>query len=163
MSGLNQVRLAVIGALERAGVKAVPAFEGKAKRYHGAVAAVDVGAVSGKPVSLGSYLGQVYDEEIGTVRELYGCQLDVTLTIDVWAETAADCETACEKAADVLLTGNLPTGLRLQEQSWEAIAWDRNNQMFLRKGKVGGKGYFTASLDEESAQLTDFNLKGVLM
>lgn len=163
MSGLDQVRQAVIGALEETGLTAVPAFEGTAKRYAGAVAAVDVGAVSGKPAAMGSYLGQVYDEKEGTVRELYGCQLDVTLTVDVWAPAAADCEAACEKAANVLLGGGLPSGLRLQEQSWEGISWDRKNQMFLRKGKVSGKGFFTASFDEETARLTDFNLKGVLI
>lgn len=163
MSGLNQVRQVVIRALEDAALTAVPAFEGAAKRYDEAVVAVDVGTVSGRPAAMGSYLGQVYEEEAGTVRELYGCQLDMTLTLDVWAPCAADCETACEKAAETLLTGGLPSGLRLEEQSWEAISWDRKNQMFLRKGKVAGKGFFTASLEQESAQLIDFRLKGVLI
>ena len=163
MSGLNQVRQAIIRALNGAGLKTVPAYEGAAKRYDGAVIAVDVGAVSGRPKAVGGYLGETFDPKELRIREVYGCQLDVTLTLDVWAKNAADCEAACEKAAETLFSGGLPSGLRLEEQSWEAISWDRNNQMFLRKAKVSGRGFFTASLDEEGARLIDFRLKGVLI
>ncbi|MEA5041000.1 MAG: hypothetical protein VB053_00480 [Oscillibacter ruminantium] len=48
MNGLNQVRDAVISALKSAGVAAVPACEGNAKKYAGAVAAVDVATAEGK-------------------------------------------------------------------------------------------------------------------
>lgn len=163
MNGLQQVRQAVIDALNGAGLKAVPAFDGAAARHTGAVAAVDVGAVSGKPAGLGNYLGQQYDEKAGTVRELYGRQLDLKLTLDIRAERAGDCEAACETAAEVLFAGGLPSGLRMGEQSWEAVCWDKKNQTFLRKGAVEAKGFFTASVDEESGRLLEFTLKGVLI
>ena len=163
MRGLNQVRQAIIDALSAAGLTAVPAFEGQAKRYDTAVVAVDVGAVSGKPAAMGSYLGETYDAEAGTVRELYGCQLNLTLTLGVRAPTAAACETACETAAETLLAGGLPSGLRLGEQRWEGVSWDKNNKLFLRKGQAEAKGFFIAVVDEESASLIDFTLKGVLI
>ena len=163
MRGLNQVRQAIIDALSVAGLTAVPAFEGQAKRYDTAVVAVDVGAVSGKPAAMGSYLGETYDTEAGAVRELYGCRLDLTLTLGVRAPTAAACETACETAAETLLTGGLPSGLRLGEQRWEGVSWDKNNKLFLRKGQAEAKGFFIAVVDEESASLIDFTLKGVLI
>ena len=42
MTELNQVTAAVIRTLESAGLAAVAAYDGPAKRYPGAVAAVDV-------------------------------------------------------------------------------------------------------------------------
>ena len=89
MRGLNQVRQAIIDALSAAGLTAVPAFEGQAKRYDTAVVAVDVGTVSGKPAAMGGYLGETYDTEAGAVRELYGCRLDLTLTLDAEGTIAA--------------------------------------------------------------------------
>ena len=83
MSGLEQVRQAVINTLRAAGLTAIPAFAGQAAQYDTAAVTVDVGAVSGKPAAMGSYLGETYDPEAGTVRELYGCRLDLTLTLGV--------------------------------------------------------------------------------
>ena len=163
MRGLEQVRQAVIDALRAAGLTAIPAFAGQAAQYDSAVVAVDVGAVSGKPAARGSYLGGTHDPGVGTVRELYGCRLDLTLTLGVWAPKGADCETACETAAETLLTGGLPSGLRLGEQRWEGVSWDKSNKLFLRKGQAEAKGFFIAVVDEESASLIDFTLKGVLM
>lgn len=162
MKGLNLVRSAIVTSLTEAGMTAVPAWTGPAKRYSGAVVAVDVAEASGKPMAMGSYLGETYDEENGTVRELYGRQLSVNISLEVRAGAAEDCETGCETAADALLSGGLPSGLRFEEQSWKAISWDKNNQMFLRKGSVKANAYFIAQTDQETGVLLDFTLKGVL-
>ncbi len=162
MTGLNQVKAAVIETLQKAGLSAVTAYDGAAKRYDGPVAAVDVAEAAGKPGAFDSYLGQVYDPEAGTVVERYGRKLDVTLSVDVRAPTAAACEEGCERAAEALLSGGLPSGLRLGEQSWEAVAWDKANQMFLRKGRAVGRAFFTATAEVDSGVFLDFILKGVL-
>lgn len=162
MTGLNQVRAAVIQALREAGLTAVAAYDGAARQYDGAVAAVDVAEASGKPAALGSYLGQEYDPETGTIAERYGRTLEVVLSLDVRAPSAVDCEAGCETAADVLLSDGLPSGLRLGEQNWEAVSWDKANQMFLRKGRATGRAFFTATAEEDSGVLLDFILKGVL-
>ena len=71
MKELAQVRQAVIDALNDAGVTAIEAFpDGRAKAYSGAVAAIAVGAAEGKTLGFCNYLGEVYDDAAGTVREL---------------------------------------------------------------------------------------------
>ena len=102
MKELAQVRRAVIDALNAGGVTAMEAFPAdRAKRWPGAVAAVAVGAAEGKMLGFCNYLGEMYDQEAGTVRELYGKQLEGGITVELRAERAADCEAGCEAAADI--------------------------------------------------------------
>ena len=162
MKELTQIRDAVVKALQEAGMTALAAFpEGKAKQYHGAVAAVAVGAAEGKPMALNNYLGEVYDEKTGTVQELYGRQLEGDITVSVRAERAADCEAGCETAAEVLL-GHLPAGIRPQQLGWEALTWEKGTAMFLRKGTLRCQAVFTARGQEDGEVFDDFILKGVL-
>ena len=92
MKELAQVRRAVIDALNAGGVTAMEAFPAdRAKRWPGAVAAVAVGAAEGKMLGFCNYLGEMYDQEAGTVRELYGKQLEGGITVELRAERAADC------------------------------------------------------------------------
>ena len=117
MKELAQVRQAVIDALCGAGMTALEAFpNSRAKAYDGAVAAVAVGAAEGKNLGFCNYLGEIYDEAAGTVRELYGKQLEGDITVDIRAERAADCESGAESAAEVLL-GGLPAGIRPRRAS----------------------------------------------
>ena len=162
MKELSQVRRAVLQALERSGLLAVEAFpEGRAESYGAAVAAVAVGAAEGKNLGFCSYLGERYDEEAGTVRELYGKLLEGEITVDIRAERAADCEAGCEQAAEVLL-GGLPAGIRPGELRWEALAWERATEMFLRRGRLQCQAVFTAESQEDGGLFLDFILKGVL-
>ncbi|BAK99087.1 hypothetical protein OBV_18890 [Oscillibacter valericigenes Sjm18-20] len=161
MNGLNQVRDAVIDALKSTGVAAVPAYEGTAKKYEGAVAAVDVATAEGKAMGLCSYLGEKWDAEKGSTRELYGMQMNVTISLSVRAQRAAECETAMETAAGALM-GGLPIGLRLGKMSWNGIAWDKTTGMFLRKGSAACKAAFLAEDSGEEGTLLDFILKGTM-
>lgn len=162
MRELTQIRDAVIRALCEAGVTALAAFpEGKAKQYGGAVVTVAVGAAEGKAMALNNYLGEVYDEAAGTVRELYGRQLEGDISVSVRGERAADCETGCETVTDVLL-GRLPAGIRPQQLSWEALTWEKSTAMFLRKGSLRCQAVFTARAQEDGEVFDDFILKGVL-
>lgn len=162
MKELIQIRDAVMQALEDAGLCVLAAFPaGRMKQYDGPVAAVAVGAAEGKNLGFCNYLGQIYDEEAGTVRELYGKQLDAVIATDIRASSAADCETGCEKAADTLL-GGLPSGLRPGELAWEALCWEKETGMFLRRGKLRCQALFTAQTEEEAATFLDFTLRGVL-
>lgn len=162
MKELTQVRDAVVSALNGAGVRALAAFPAdRAKRYSGAVAAVAVGAAEGKAMGFCNYLGEVYDPEAGTVRELYGKQLEGVITVDVRAERAADCEKACGTAAEVLL-GGLPSGIRPGELNWEALCWEKETGMFLRRGGLQCRAVFTAQEQEDGAMFLDFILRGVM-
>lgn len=161
MNGLSQIRTAVIEALTGAGVPAAEAYPGDAKKYTGPVVTVDVAEAEGKALGLGNYLGEYYDETAGTVRELYGKQMDVTISLEVRASLATDCETTMEAAADALM-GALPSGLKPGELAWGAANWDGDSGLFLRRGSLRCRAIFTAKADEESGTLLDFTLKGVI-
>ncbi len=161
MNGLNQVRDAVIDALKGAGLAAMAAYEGAAKEYEGPVASVDVAAAEGKSVGLSGYLGEKRDEKTGSIRELYGMQMDVTISLGVRAAGASDCETAMEAAAGALME-KLPAGLKLEKMSWNGIAWDKATGMFLRKGSAACRAVFLAEDSGDTGTLLDFILKGTI-
>lgn len=162
MKELMQVRRAVLEALTKAGITALEAFpDGRAKTYSGAVTAVSVGAAEGKALGLCNYLGEVYDPEAGTVRELYGKQLEGDVLVEVRADRAADCERGCEEVSEVLLSG-LPAGIRPGELRWEALAWERAAEMFLRRGSLRVQAAFVAQSTEDGEPFLDFILKGVM-
>lgn len=162
MRELTQVRDAVVSALNGAGVQALAAFPAdRAKRYSGAAAAVAVGTAEGKALGFCNYLGEVYDAEAGAVREVYGKQLEGIITVDIRAERAADCEAACETAAEVLL-GGLPSGIRPGELNWEGLCWEKETGMFLRRGGLRCQAVFVAREPEDGQLFLDFILKGVM-
>ena len=162
MKELTQVRDAVLAALQTEGLEALAAFPaGRARQYGGPVAPVSVGAAEGRMLGLCSYLGEIYDEAAGAVKELYGKQLEAVIFVDVRGARAADCESGCETAAEVLL-GRLPAGIRPGEVRWEALAWEKETGMFLRRGQLRCQAVFAAKGGEEGTAFLDFVLKGVL-
>lgn len=162
MKELAQVRDAVVSALQAAGLEALAAFPAdRAKRYGGAVAAVAVGAAEGKAMGFCNYLGERYDETAGTVRELYGRQLEGDIAVEIRAERAADCEAGCETASGVLL-GGLPEGIRPGELRWEGLAWEKSTGMFLRRGTLRCRAVFVAQAREDGETFLNFILKGVM-
>lgn len=162
MKELTQVRDAVISALQDAGLTALAAFPAeRAKTCEGAAAAVAVGTAQGKSLGFCNYLGEVRDGATGAVRELYGKQLEGVITVDIRGRRAAECEAGCETAAEVLL-GALPAGIRPGELCWEALAWERETGLFLRRGRLQCRALFTAESREDGAEFLDFILKGVM-
>ena len=161
MSGVLQIREAVIAALEAAGLTAVAAYQGKAKHHTGPVAAVDVAAVSTREAGFGSYLGLRESEVDGGLRELYGRQMEAEILLEVRSAQADECEQGMETAAQALLE-RLPSGLRPGALSWEPVSWDEDNRLFLRQGKVHCRAFFTAELNPEDGTLLNFILKGVV-
>lgn len=160
MKELSRVRDAVVTALNAAGITAVAAWPAERVRaWPGAVAAVDVGTAEGGPMCFCNYLGEVWDPEAGTVREVYGKQLEAEILVDVRAVPAAACEESCEKAAEVLLW-NLPEGLRTGELVWEGLSWERESRMFLRRGRLRCRAVFVARSRGEETAFLDFRLKG---
>lgn len=121
---------------------------------------VDVGTVQGTTLGFCNYLGQAQDET-GAVREVYGKQLEAEITVDIRADRAAACQSGCETAADVLL-GELPSGVRPAELAWEALQWERETEMFLRRGRLRCRALFVAQAEEEGEVFLDFILKGVM-
>ena len=161
MKELREIRDAVIRALREGGLAAEAAFPSKwAAGGRKALATVSVGAVEGRNIGFCGYLGETRDSS-GEVLEVYGKRLEGVITVDVRAERAADCEEGGETAAAVLL-GKLPEGIRPGELSWEALAWEKQTGLFLRRGTLQCQALFLAERGEEETEFLDFKLKGVL-
>lgn len=161
MKELRQIRDAVIDALRRGGLAAEAAFPAKwAAERDAPLATVAVGAAEGKAVGFCGYLGQTRDAS-GTAREVYGKRLEGVITVDVRGPRATDCEDGGDTAAAVLL-GGLPEGIRPGELSWEALAWEKETGLFLRRGKLRCEALFLAESGEEDGVFLEFILKGVL-
>ena len=83
MKELSQIRMAVLDALRGAGIQAMEVFpEKQAMAYSGVVAAVGVGAASGKTAGFCHYLGEMKDPETQAVRERYGKELFGQITVE---------------------------------------------------------------------------------
>ena len=112
MRELNQIRDAVVSALQAEGLNALAAYPDlRAMRCACPVAAVAVETAESRTVGFCNYLGEVTDPKTGAVREQYGKQLDAVIAVEIRGGRAADCEQGCETAAEVLL-GGLPAGIR---------------------------------------------------
>lgn len=164
MKELTKVRDAVVQALTAAGLPAMAAFTAeRAREWPHAVAAVSVGAAEGSAMGFCNYLGEVWDAEAGTVREVYGKQLEAVILVDVRADRAADCESGCETAAEVLLgEERLPVGIKTGELAWAGLGWEKETGMFLRRGRLQCRAVFVAQEGEDGETFLDFQLKGVL-
>ena len=161
MRELTQMRDAVIRALNQAGLAAEAAFpDHPAKRRPGAAASVSVGAAEGKALGFCGYLGELRGDDGGT-REIYGKQLEGSVTVEIRAERAEACERGAETASAILLEG-LPEGIRPGELSWEALAWERETELFMRRGRLSCTALFLAQVQEDVPAFLDFKLKGVL-
>ena len=161
MRELRQMRDAVIRALEAGGLAAEAAFPAKwtAERKT-PLASVAVDTAGERAVGLCGYLGEARDPA-GGGREVYGKRLEGVISVDVRAERAADCQRGCETAAAVLL-GGLPEGIRPGELRWEGLAWERETELFLRRGRLRCEALFLAESEDGGAVFLDFVLKGVL-
>ena len=160
MNGLEQVKQAVAGALNQAGLAVRTAFEpGWAARCDRPVAAVGLRTGESRGGAMGRYLGQTPDR-----REVYGLRLELTLSMDLYSPAelgAPGCDSALETLHQVMLSG-LPAGLRPAELRWEETVWDEDTAMFLLPVSLACGAYFTAAASEDGLLLTDFILKGVV-
>lgn len=162
MTATGQVKQAMLARLKAAGIEAVEAFgEEKFRAPKAAVIALGVRQAQIDRVGLLDYLGERYDETQGTVLELYGRELKLTLSLDSFAKSAKECENCAEQAAAALLTA-LPSGLRVEEMRFEAAEWDEQYALFCRRGSAVCTAFFTAEAQEDEALLENFILKGTV-
>ena len=88
-------------------------------------------------------------------------RLEAVISIEIRGQRAADCEQGCETAAEVLLE-RLPAGIRPGELNWEALTWERETGLFLRRGRLRCRAYFLARAEEGDTVFLDFRLKGAV-
>lgn len=164
-SAVGQVRATIVGAIEKAGCRALAAYdEEKMKRHTDAVCVVGMREETITESGLMAYLGKHTDETTQEVKEVYGRRLRLRLSLDVYApreQKAAGCESAAEKVTQALLTV-LPEGLRAKEIGWEETGWDKVSGRFRRRGSAEYEAYFAAEAAEDETVFTDFILKGTV-
>ena len=165
MNELEQVKNAIIRALEQTGAAAVSTLQpGWAKDFDTPVVAVGFRTGESRSAALNNYLGQQTDPDTQAVREVYGMQLDLLLSVDIYSPAAVGAA-GCEETLTLLhraAMDALPCGIRPTELKWEETNWDTDTGMFLRRGSLACSAFFVALADEESSLLTDFILKGVM-
>ena len=165
MTAMKQVRRAVTAAIENAGCAAAGAYdEERLKRRDCAVAAVGLREARIEGAGLTDYLGRRVSEETQESVEVYGRQMTLALSLDVYAPRtlgAAGCETAAETITQAMLTA-LPEGLRLEALKWDEIAWDKTSGMFRLCARAEYRAYFVAEAADENTVFTDFVLKGTV-
>ena len=85
MNGLEQVKNAVAGALEKAGIRARIAYApGWAKAYAEPVVVVGLRTGESRGGALSSYLGQRTDPDTQASQEVYGMRLELTMSLDIY-------------------------------------------------------------------------------
>ena len=165
MTALQQVKAAVVNALEDAGLTAMSAYsEEQLKKYTTAVTAVGLREMRLTESGAMEYLGERHDTVQGTVLEVYGKRLTLSLSFDVYAPRtlgAEGCEEAAEEITQVMMSA-LPSGLHVRELTWGKTEWDKTYGMFHISAQAAYEAYFVAETEEETAVFIDFILKGVV-
>ena len=165
MTALQQVKTAVVDALESAGLTAMSAYsEEQLKKYATAVTAVGLREMRLTESGTMEYLGEKYDAVRDATLEVYGKKMTLALSLDVYAPRALGaegCEAAAEEITQVMMSA-LPSGLRVKELAWESTEWDKTYGMFRLSASAEYEAYFTAETAEETAVFTDFILRGVV-
>ena len=165
MTAVKQVRRAVTAAIAAAGGAAAESYsEEKFKRSERAVTAVGARETAIAPGGGLEYLGRRTDEGTQETREVYGRQMELKLSMDIFAPRAlgADgCEEEAERVMQALVTA-LPEGLKLRELRLGQTEWDKVTGMFRLRASAAYAAYFLCELTEEETVFTDFVLKGTV-
>mgnify|MGYP004515645993 FL=1 len=164
MTGCEQVRTLLAQKLEEADIPAATAWvRGKMPWLKGAAAVLGVQETRSGAAALWNYLGEQWDTARACPVERYGCRVQLTVFVDLYAPKGAaeEIENACEVLEGLLLTP-LAEGLRVESVQRGEIGWDAPGGYLKCRCSAACTALFTAVRTEESAELTDFTLKGMV-
>jgi hypothetical protein len=144
------------------GISAQAAWQTEwAKVQREPLAVVQVKKLEAAPGGFQNYLGQRYDQEAGTWREIYGQRAKVTFLLDLYSPQERGeegCRELLDQAAGALQTGS-PAGLALESWTMEATEYDEKRGLFRGKLSAKCQGALAAETSEEGAFL-GFTVKG---
>lgn len=163
MTAAEQVLAAVETALQAKQIQTVFAWHcKKLPHLEGAAVVLGVQETESDAAALWNYLGEVWDETLACVKERYGKRFHMILFADIYAPRgkAEEVETCCAALEEILISPVL--GLHAESVRRSAVDYDSASGYLKCRCSVSCTAYFTALRTEESATLTDFQLKGVL-
>lgn len=165
MTAVQQVKAALVTALQNAGLEAMGAYsEEELKKYQTAVVAVGVREMQTTHAGALEYLGERYDAVHDVVLEVYGRKLLLKISLDVYAPRTLGAE-GCEEAAETVtqtMMSALPGGLQMKRVDRAETKWDRVYGMFHLSAAAEYEAFFSAETSEENVVFTDFILRGVV-
>ena len=159
---LDTVRERMAECLRKAGVEAVCAWPGGARRrVQGPVAAVSLRSCQGGPGGFRDYRGERYNQERGCWEELYGRKVRLVFGLDLYAP-GPDGAPALRTAFDVVagaLQREGPEELKLLELSCGEVEDDPGTDLLRCPAEAVCEGWLYAVADEAGAFL-DFIVRG---
>ena len=161
-SGLQALAQAMAGYLKAQGVPAAAAWEPKARpALDGPVAAVSLRGCRVTPAGFQDYLGEACQEESGLWQAWYGREVRLTFGLDLYAPEGTgdgEMQQVLDQLAAALLAGG-PEGMAVEEFSWEALSFDREERLLKRPGQAVCRAYLRLAR-QEGGLFTDFILRG---
>ena len=165
MTACGQVLEAISERLASQNIRAVSAYEEPVfTKKETPLVAVGVRKQELRSAGLSDYLGERYDPVRKDTVEVYGRELKLEISLDVYAPRGHG-TSACERMAEAAveaLSGALPSGLRPETMRFEGTTWDKLYEMFVKRGTVCLTACFTAETDGAAPELRDYILKGVV-
>lgn len=153
----------IVALLQNAGIDAMLQYPTTVlDRKRGPVVCVAVKSGTRSGCGLGDYLGIRSDN--GAMRELYGCRLKLTVSLDIfvpWGEESISSAMECfSNISDALYA--LPSGLKPQKIHCGTAKPDKETEMLKCPAEMECVAVLICEKDAESGEFTDFVLKGVL-
>lgn len=162
MNEMKTVLDHIKGQIEAQGITALFSYPmERAKRYEKPVAVFGFKSAEEHGGGMFSYIGQRYDEKTGTCSEIYGKRLEYTLSLTVMSPYTAEESDSAENVMLRIISGLEDGGaVKLTGALWDRAAFDERQKMYKLCGELKCLSYILAEKDEDSAQFTDFVLKG---
>lgn len=164
IGALNALREGVAEQLRQAGVNAVTAMESaRAARWREAVAAVALSKVVCAPGGFKDYLG-VHRDADGMERELYGREVELTLSLDIFAPRDGG-ESACQAAAESIAENLIchgAAGLNALEIQAGQVEFLEKDGLYRQKTSCRCRAWLVARMDDGGGTFVDFEVKGRL-
>lgn len=164
MTGTEQVKAYLTAQLKQAGIQTVQAWERRRiPQLNAPAAVVGVEETRSSSAALWAYLGLTQEENAAVGKERYGRRLELSLCVDFYAPRAqAQKLEACCEVLETLCFSPLAAFLHISGVRRGEIRADRISGYLQCRCTAACTAYLTATRDEDSAELTDFILKGVL-
>lgn len=161
---LNALREGVAQQLRQAGVNAVTAMESqRACRWREAVAAVSLSRVVCAPGGFKDYLGVSRGAD-GMEQELYGREMELTLSLDIFAPRDGG-ESACQAAAEAIAENLMcygAAGLNALELQAGQVEFLEKDGLYRQKTTCRCRAWLVARMDDGGGAFVDFEVKGRL-